>query len=533
MKRVMKRVFILLFTTVLFTPLFSQLDITKRTVTLDSISGRQDTIWVTDGSGSVSYIRTSGDSLFFKDVSGEYNLEYLTTSGTGGEVDTNGTPVADQIAYFFTATKIGGTSNFTFDGNTLNLLSNTGTDNLCIGDAAGASIGSGAEYNLFNGINAGVSVTSGDYNILIGSDAGANITTGLDNLIVGNANGSAGMDSCIIIGTYAGLLEATDHRLHIGTLLYGELDNDLFRVNGNFQVTGNFTSDTNNLTGHNILKSLDTDTLTIGTDQVTSIATIDADTATMVIGGNTYKVYSSPIGGAAGNPAGSDGDLQYNDGGSFGGFWDYDDANDKLTIPTGGSLTHPKLTIGASGIYEASAGNIEIVNNGFNVWDITTTKFGSATSTRAVFIDETPNTTNPNILKKSIDDDTGLGGVDDQISLVAGGLSGLLLIENGGVIQVWQTNAGITASTTQSQGEEVLLSSLNEVSIVANANDVVTMPTAQAGMTVRIINNGANTLQIFPSSGDDLGAGVNTSVTLASGSNVEYVAYDDTNWETF
>lgn len=94
------------------------------------------------------------------------------------------------------------------------------------------------------------------------------------------------------------------------------------------------------------------------------------------------------------------------------------------------------------------------------------------------------------------------------------------------------TTAGITASTTQTQGNGALTSSVNEVSTVANANDTVTLPTAAAGAIVRIFNNGANTLKIFPASGDNLGAGVDTSTTLAAGSNVSYVAYDATNWES-
>jgi|TARA_Y100000310_G_C20704007_1_gene833030 hypothetical protein len=92
-------------------------------------------------------------------------------------------------------------------------------------------------------------------------------------------------------------------------------------------------------------------------------------------------------------------------------------------------------------------------------------------------------------------------------------------------------NAGLTASTTQSQGQGALTAEINEVATVGNANDVVTLPTAVAGYKIVIINNGANTLQIFPASGDDLGAGVDTSTTLASGSNVQYVSYDATNWE--
>jgi hypothetical protein len=99
---------------------------------------------------------------------------------------------------------------------------------------------------------------------------------------------------------------------------------------------------------------------------------------------------------------------------------------------------------------------------------------------------------------------------------------------------VWKqtVKSGITASTTQTQGQQALTKDVNEVSTVANANDVVTMPTAPSySRTVTIINNGANTLQIFPASGDNLGAGVNISVTLAAGSNVKYTNYDSTNWK--
>ena len=93
------------------------------------------------------------------------------------------------------------------------------------------------------------------------------------------------------------------------------------------------------------------------------------------------------------------------------------------------------------------------------------------------------------------------------------------------------TDSGITASTTQTQGQQALVAEVNEVSTVANANDVVTLPAAAVGRRCVIMNNGANTLQIFPASGDNLGAGVDTSTTLASGSNVVYQAYDATNWE--
>jgi hypothetical protein len=91
--------------------------------------------------------------------------------------------------------------------------------------------------------------------------------------------------------------------------------------------------------------------------------------------------------------------------------------------------------------------------------------------------------------------------------------------------------AGITASVTQTQGNGALTTEVNEVSTVANANDTVTLPTAAVGWRVVVINNGANTLQIFPASGDNLGAGVDTAMTLANGSRITFHAFDATNWE--
>lgn len=92
------------------------------------------------------------------------------------------------------------------------------------------------------------------------------------------------------------------------------------------------------------------------------------------------------------------------------------------------------------------------------------------------------------------------------------------------------TTAGITASTTQTQGQGPLTKDVNQVSVVANPNDTVTLPSAAAGMEIIVINSGANTLQVFPAAGDNLGAGVDTATTQLTGVTNRYVAYDATNW---
>ncbi len=98
-------------------------------------------------------------------------------------------------------------------------------------------------------------------------------------------------------------------------------------------------------------------------------------------------------------------------------------------------------------------------------------------------------------------------------------------------ITLWGgTVAGITASTTQTQGNGALTGLINEIATVANDLDTVTLPDAVAGRLAVIINNGANTVQIFPASGDDLGVGLNLATSLEANESVEYAAFDSTNW---
>jgi hypothetical protein len=90
--------------------------------------------------------------------------------------------------------------------------------------------------------------------------------------------------------------------------------------------------------------------------------------------------------------------------------------------------------------------------------------------------------------------------------------------------------AAVTAGTTQSQGQGPLTAEINIVTVCANANDVVTLPAAAAGLWCLVANKGAETLQVFPASGDDLGAGVNTSTTIAAAGKKLWAAYDATTW---
>ena len=90
---------------------------------------------------------------------------------------------------------------------------------------------------------------------------------------------------------------------------------------------------------------------------------------------------------------------------------------------------------------------------------------------------------------------------------------------------------GIIASITQTQaGGTALTASMNFVETVANVNDAVTLPSVSNGASVSIINDGANTLQIFPFLGDDLGNGTNLSTHLETHEEITFWGKDSTTW---
>jgi len=132
----------------------------------------------------------------------------------------------------------------------------------------------------------------------------------------------------------------------------------------------------------------------------------------------------------------------------------------------------------------------------------------------------------------AIDLDTLSTTATAALPLTGGTLTGNLTMGAGTFLQD-SVSAGITASVTQTQGEQPLVSGINEISICANANDTVTLPTTVTGKSVTIINNGANTLQIFPpvsSYIDELA--IDTATTIEAGTTAIFRAYNSTQWET-
>lgn len=97
---------------------------------------------------------------------------------------------------------------------------------------------------------------------------------------------------------------------------------------------------------------------------------------------------------------------------------------------------------------------------------------------------------------------------------------------------------GITASTTQTQaGGYDLTKSINVIEASANAGDAVVLPAIASalGQSIQITNTGANTVSVFPASGESIDAladdAVDTNV-IAVGETRIYYILDATTWVT-
>lgn len=93
------------------------------------------------------------------------------------------------------------------------------------------------------------------------------------------------------------------------------------------------------------------------------------------------------------------------------------------------------------------------------------------------------------------------------------------------------STTGITANAGGGQGSATqLVNDICEISTVSTTGDSVKVPAAAAGLRITIINNGANACDVFPSSGNDIGAGSDTAISLAASANITYASYSSTQW---
>lgn len=94
------------------------------------------------------------------------------------------------------------------------------------------------------------------------------------------------------------------------------------------------------------------------------------------------------------------------------------------------------------------------------------------------------------------------------------------------------TSVAATVSAAGStQGDATTLTKTVNIVTSATASQGVKLPTAAAGLNIKIINTTAVTIVVYPNTSDVIDGGtVNTGVNLAPHSSVELVAQDTQDW---
>jgi hypothetical protein len=91
--------------------------------------------------------------------------------------------------------------------------------------------------------------------------------------------------------------------------------------------------------------------------------------------------------------------------------------------------------------------------------------------------------------------------------------------------------AGTVSAAGTTQGEATALTKTVNMITTATANQGVKLPTAAAGLTIKVVNTTAVTIKVYPNTSDVIDGGtVNVGVNLSPYSSVELVAQDDTDW---
>lgn len=104
----------------------------------------------------------------------------------------------------------------------------------------------------------------------------------------------------------------------------------------------------------------------------------------------------------------------------------------------------------------------------------------------------------------------------------------------GQVEEAYSALSGITATAGGGQANGVLLArSFNRVTTVATAADSVKLPPAKAGAQITVFNKGANSLNVFPATGEVINAlSANTAIAVAATKGMIFTCCVDGTWDT-
>ena len=201
---------------------------------------------------SAGYLNTSGDyNTFVGYYTGRTNTTGSYNTFIGYSAGRDNTTGEKNTFLGYSAGRTNTTGNYnTFMGYYSGLSNTTGYGNTFIGYAAG-NYNTEGNYSTFMGYYSGLFNTTGERNTFIGYSAGYHNTTGYYNTFLGYYAGyfNATGYSNVFLGYRAGYSETGSNKLYIensntsSPLIYGEFDNNLIKINGDFKVTGYLSLD--------------------------------------------------------------------------------------------------------------------------------------------------------------------------------------------------------------------------------------------------------------------------------------------------
>ena len=121
-------------------------------------------------------------------------------------------------------------ANNIFFGNRCGADSTAGNRNVCIGTEAGLYVA--GDDNIFIGPQSGAQTTVGARNVFIGNKCGSRNVNGVENICVGNDIRSIGSHNIFITNELSTEMETDSHRLQIGNLITGRMDDPSVSVHG-------------------------------------------------------------------------------------------------------------------------------------------------------------------------------------------------------------------------------------------------------------------------------------------------------------
>ena len=371
-------------------------------------------------------------------------------------------------------------------------------DNTLIGDSAGKSITNNTVQNVMVGAHAGEFKSVGSQSVLIGYQAGLSSTAGNTIAIGDNAARSNQSTTHLSIGATAGYSNTTGSgNTNIGHLTGSQLTTGSNNTNLGYRAGADVTGSDNVLLGYRAGKDSGAwnNTIIIGKDGATSpvgasnfIVLGNASHTTLQIPGiqsgasnGDVLTYNSTLGKlelqtpSSGGPAGSDTQLQYNNGGAFGAIpgFTYNDTNDRLIIDT------TRVVFG-----DASGTSFQ---NGLTIWDdveFRGNKFelsdGSATNPILTFFNTGDN--NTGMFRPGSDIIAFATGGQEEFRIGANGEIGLSGANFGTAGQVLTSNGtGSGASWTTVSGGATDLNGLTDCLVDTDSLYVGEVPSGLSG----------------------------------------------------